>query len=307
MKVHRQILCGVCVLLAIPGCRKPDAGDVLARVGDREIRIEEFSRLVEARQRTSPVPVDAKLLLEELVVRETCVQAARKAGFENDREVQEQIRDILVAKVRERVLAPQLEAATVSDAEVQRAYAARRAEFTTPERAHLAVLYLQAPPGDAAPVRQRLENAQSQIRQASYRADRNFGALAVDYSEDQETRYRGGDLGWVERHRHPQRIEPVVIEAGFALPQPGAISDVIRGERGFYLVKLVERQPPSVAPLEKVEPAIRAGLLRDKRAQIEAGFAAKIREAVPVEVHPERLPASAAATAPAPNLPPKLP
>jgi parvulin-like peptidyl-prolyl isomerase len=301
---------GACVLLAviaISGCKKPVAENVLARVGDREIRIDEFSSLVETRQRTSPVPVDAARLLDELVARETLVQAARKAGFEDDREVREQIRDILAAKVKERVLAPQLEAATVSDAEVQKAYEARRAEFTTPERAHLAVLFLQAPAGDAAAVRQRLENAQSQIRQVSLKGEQSFGALAVEYSEDQETRYRGGDLGWVERGRHPQRIEPAVIETGFALTEPGTISDVIRGERGFYLVKLVERQGPSVAPLEKVEPAIRAGLLREKREQIEAKFVAKIRETVPVEVHPERLPASVPASAPAASLPPKLP
>ncbi len=301
---------GVCALLAlvsISGCNKPAIDNVIARVGDREIRADEFARLVEERQRNNLVPVDAPRLLEEIVARETFVQAARKAGFEKDQDVQEQIRDILVAKVKEHVLTPQLEAATVSDEEVEKAYAARRAEFTTPERAHLAVLFLQAAAGDAAAVRQRLQDVKRQIRQGSLNGTRTFGALAVQNSEDQETRYRGGDLGWVERGRHPQRIEPAVIEAGFALAEAGAVSDVIRGEHGFYLVKLVERQGQSVSPLDRVAPAIRAGLLREKREQIETNFVAKIRESVPVKVHPERLAPSVAASAPATILPPKLP
>ncbi len=290
--------------LLLSGCKKPMPNDVLARVGDREIRVEEFAAEMRTRQDASPVPVDPQGLLDELVEREVFVQAARKAGFQNDREVQDLIRDVLVAKLKERTLTPQLEAATVSEAEVKAAYEASRAEFTTPERVHLAVLFLQAPADSdqAASVRQRLETAQSRVRQASFAGAESFGALAVDFSEDQETRYRGGDLGWVERGRYPQRMERAVIDAGFALKEPGAFSDVIRGERGFYLVKLIERRAPSVAPLAGVEPAMRARLLREKREKIEAKFLTKLHSAVPVEVHPKRIPANSA-----PGLPPQLP
>ena len=44
----------------------------------------------------------------------------------------------------------------------------------------------------------------------SSRTLKGFGALAVNFSEDQETRYQGGDLGWIERGRFPQRFEKAV-------------------------------------------------------------------------------------------------
>lgn len=290
--------------LLLAGCKKPAPEDVLARVGSREIRVEEFAAHLRARQGNSPVPLDSKQLLNELVDREIFVQQARKAGLESDREVQEQIRDILIAKLKERTLTPELAAATVSDAEISKSYESRRAEFTRPERAHLAVLFLPSPAegSQAAAARQRLETAQGRVRQVSLGGVANFGPLAVDFSDDQETRYRGGDLGWVEKGRSPQRIEPAVIDAGFALKEPGALSEVIRGARGFYLVKLIAREGPAVAPLASVEPAIRAQLLREKREAIEAQSLKKLREAVAVEVHPERLPTGAT-----PALPPKLP
>lgn len=293
----------------ISGCKKPLPNDVLARVGDREIRIEEFRETLRARQEGSPVPADPKAVLDLLIDHEILVQSARKAGLEKDREIQEQIRDVLVAKLKERKLTPQFEAAAISDVEVNAAYESSRTQFTTPERVHLAALFLQAPADgdDAAAVRQRLETAQSRVKELSLSGTDNFGGLAVEFSEDQETRYRGGDLGWIERDRPPARIDPAVIDAGFALPEPGACSGVIRGERGFYLVKLIERQAPSVAPLASVEPAIRARLLREKREKIEAEFLAALRQAVPVKVHPERLPAKAASASPAADLPPRLP
>ncbi len=287
----------------LSGCKKPVPHDVIARVGDREIRVEEFAAELRERQGASPVKLDPRRLLDESVEREIFVQTARHSGLESDREIRELIRDILVAKLKERVLTPQLEAATVSDAEVAAAYEKSRVEFTTPERVHLAVLFQEAPAGADAVGRQRLGAAQSRAQPVSNSRVESFGALAVEFSQDQETRYRGGDIGWVERGRHPQRIDDAVIEVGFALPAAGAMSDVIWGKNGVYLVKLIERRAPAAAPLASVEPAIRARLLREKREKIESAYLEKVRAAVPVELHPELLPASAAST----DLPPKLP
>jgi peptidyl-prolyl cis-trans isomerase C len=300
-------LVGLLAAGAFSGCQKALPPDVLARIGQHDIRLEEFSRELDLRQRGSPAPVDPRALLEELVQRESLAQEARKSGLEKDREVQAQVRDILIAKLKERSLSPLLEQAGVSDAEVSQRYEDSRAEYVIPEKVHLAVLFLPASAGAPDVLRQRLEDATARVRQVSLSGERSFGALAVNYSEDQATRYRGGDLGWVERKRYPSRIDPAVIEAGFALKQPGDISEIVQTARGLYLVKLVDRQAASASPLETVAPAIRAALLREKRGQIEQQFASRIRAGVPAEIHPERLPSPASAPTSFSTLPPKLP
>ena len=44
-----------------------------------------------------------------------------------------------------------------------------------------------------------------------------FGGVAVNYSEDQDSRYRGGDIGWLQAGTIDGRWDRKVSEAVFAL------------------------------------------------------------------------------------------
>ena len=279
------------VLLALCGCHQESGTDVLARVGDKEIRLDEFSRQLKIQQDGSPVPVDRQVLLEEMISREVLIQSAQKAGLANDPAVLDAMYNALMTVLKEKKLNPQLEVAKVSEADVQAAYEKQGDKYRVPEKAHLAVLFIATGAGGlGAPLPEaklRIEKALNMAKGSG--PNQGFGPLAVDFSDDQETRYRGGDLGWVERGRYPRRIEPAAIEAGFALTQPGQISEVITGKTGLYLVKLLEKQTASAVPLEKVAPEIQQRLLREKRDQIESDFQRHLREGLRLEVHPERL------------------
>lgn len=302
-------------LLASAGCSRRDAGQVLAVVGDKEITAEEFARHLEAARARSPAPVKAEELLRELVEREVLAQSAVKAGLMDDPEVREQMRDVLIATLKERRLAPQLEAVTVSEEEVAAAYEREKPSLTRPDQARLAILYASSAPGEKQggedEVRLRLEAAAQLARQQDLRSEKGeikgFGALSVQHSEDQESRYRGGEIGWVERGRFPGRLDAAVIEAGFALETPGQISDVIATPKGCYVVKLLERRAASALPLEQAAPALRSRLLTEKQDQIQAAFQDQLRGGLRVEMHPERLAAIASATPAKPSSPPSLP
>ena len=303
-------LAAICmtVIMALSGCsKKPVADDLLVRVGDREVRVPEFVRLHQARQGQSPVSLDPKTFLDDLVAREILVQSARKQGLEQDPEVQELIRDVLAAKLKERTLDATLEAVTASDEEVHAAYEMSKAEYAIPERVRLAFLSLRAPADRKEAAQARMAVALSRARESTNPQEKGFGALAVEFSDDQETRYRGGEIGWVERERYPSRIEPKVIDAGFALKQSGDLSEVIEGSQGVYLVKRLDFQPASTAPLEKVDAAVRAKVARKKREQVEAQFLAELRKSIPLEVYPDRVPKTAGAKAPDSSFPPRLP
>jgi peptidyl-prolyl cis-trans isomerase C len=286
------------------------SADVLARVGTRELKASEFDGILTARQATSPVPLDPATVLEEWTQRETIAQGARRAGLEDDPEVKEILTSAMIAKFKERQLSAALDAASVADAEVQEAYEQQKGQFTAPEKARIAVLFMAAPKQDgpaAGEARGKIAAALALAKAESSPNAHGFGALAINNSEDQESRYRGGEIGWVDRKQYPARIDFAAIEAAFALQSPGQISDVVQGERGFYAVMLLEKRAATPVPFAEVAPIIRGKLLAKKREQVEATFLAKLRAEVPVEMHPERLPARPASKPAVPSLPSTLP
>ena len=80
--------------------------------------------------------------------------------------------------------------------------------------------------------------------------------MAQNHSEDQASRYRGGDIGWLTVGDTNAPWDPAMLAAVSKLAQPGDLAPVVSTPEAFYLVKLVERQPASVRPLEAVKDGI---------------------------------------------------
>jgi peptidyl-prolyl cis-trans isomerase C len=292
------------LVAALACCSRPESEDVLARVGDAKITAPEFNRLLQARQALSPVPVKAEALLNEWVEREVLVQNALQEGLQDDSEVHELIRDVLIAKYRERHLDSKIEqSAVISEEELRQAYEEEKPKLITPERVRLALLHLTVPDGEAEQTQQRMRVALAHVGQSG---DLTFGKLAVDFSDDQESRYRGGEIGWVERERFPPRLDPAIIKAGFVLSQPGEVSDVFHVKSGVCAVRLVERETASPITLEKAGPILRQKLALQKQEKIQNEFQAKLREGLRIDINTERLKGLLAATQVEPP-PPSIP
>jgi parvulin-like peptidyl-prolyl isomerase len=69
-------------------------------------------------------------------------------------------------------------------------------------------------------------------------AGADFSTLAKQYSEDTSTRDQGGELGWFGRGQMVKEFE----DAAFAL-QPGQVSDPVKTQFGYHLIKVEERDP----------------------------------------------------------------
>jgi peptidyl-prolyl cis-trans isomerase D len=119
---------------------------------------------------------------------------------------------------------------------------------------------------------------------------RNFGEIAKRVSEDAATRYVGGELGWIYAGQaESYRWGPELVRAAFALPAPGALSEVLRHERGWYLLKLVEREEAKPAPLEKLAAGIRSRIQKERREAVRASFYAQLLAGTTVSVDPAKL------------------
>jgi len=301
-------------VLFVGSCSQKVDSSLLARVGTRELRVEQFQEQWLRRGGAQPETMDKAALLDEMIEQEALYVRALQAGLDKDPELQRAWRNLLVSKFKERELAPLLARAEVTQAELNTAYEKELGKLTRPAAVRLAVLYL---PIDAAMkpdkvglLQQRMAEARQKAVASSSADVPGFGALAISYSEDQATRYHGGVVGWVEQDHGHSWLSPAATAAGFALKNPGEITEVITDSRGIYLLKLMERREAVVQPLARVEPILRSRLLAEKRRQIERAFVLESRAAVPVETHPEllaRIPAPHAASVAENQKPPAFP
>lgn len=91
------------------------------------------------------------------------------------------------------------------------------------------------------------------------RTGADFAALARDNSADTFSAENGGDLEWIERGE----MDPAFEEAVYALQDTGDVSDVVKTEFGFHIIKLTDFKAEQVPELADVEEEIITTLKRD--------------------------------------------
>jgi hypothetical protein len=286
--VSAVVLCGI----GLGSCGRREQApedDVLAIVGEHRIRMADLEQELERRRAANRPVESAEALLADMVRYEALAQRARQLGIDRDPELQRSVDNLLIGMLRERELTPQIEAIEVTDDEVTAAYRQDPGSFAIPGRLHLAVIKVDCPPTSSeakrVACRARIEKALRLARDP----EAGFAAAAAECSDDQASRYRGGDIGWVDPAMGHARIPSDVIAAGAAMPSDGAISGVIEAGDGFFLVKRIAAREPATAPLETVAPRLRAQLLRDKRSAAQRRFEQQVETTVGVTTYPERL------------------
>jgi peptidyl-prolyl cis-trans isomerase D len=146
--------------------------------------------------------------------------------------------------------------ATVTDAQVQAEYNRRSPEYTTQEEIRASHILLRTEGKKEEEVRATAEDVLKQAR-----AGADFAGLAKKYSDDDANRDQGGDLDFFTRGR----MVPEFEEIAFKLT-PGQISDLVKTQYGFHIIKLVDKKPGSVKLLSEVRPQIMEQLRADAAA-----------------------------------------
>jgi peptidyl-prolyl cis-trans isomerase D len=118
------------------------------------------------------------------------------------------------------------------------------------------ILVKVAAGGDEAAARARIEALAARLKKGE-----PFAAVAQQGSDDQNTKGRGGDLGFISEGL----VEKPFAEAAMALA-PGQVSAPVRTGSGFHLIQVDEVVEARRIPLEAARPQIAAELLIEDRA-----------------------------------------
>jgi peptidyl-prolyl cis-trans isomerase D len=158
---------------------------------------------------------------------------------------------------------------TLTDDELKAVYQQEIQQYEVPNRVHAEhILFTTVGKTDAevTEIKKKAEDVLAQAKKGS-----NFEELAKKYSEDPGSKDKGGDLGWILQGQTVPEFE----KAAFSLNK-GQISDLIKTQYGFHIIKVLDKETAHTKPFDEVKDLIRTPLLLQKVDQLAAATADKI-------------------------------
>jgi peptidyl-prolyl cis-trans isomerase D len=147
----------------------------------------------------------------------------------------------------------------VTPQDVQRYYEDNRQTFSTPEKVQASHILIKTEGKDDAAVKKQAEEVLAKVK-----AGGDFAELAKKFSQDEGSAPKGGDLGFFERDAMVKEFADIA----FSL-KPGEVSDLVKSQFGYHIIKGGEKQPASTRSLEESRVQIE-DTVKWERAQKEA-------------------------------------
>jgi len=158
----------------------------------------------------------------------------------------------------------------VPEADIEKAYNSSIEQYTTPEQVRASHILLKTEGKTDADVKAK---AEALLKQAKAGAD--FAELAKKNSDDESNAKNGGDLDYFGRGR----MVPEFDQAVFAM-QPGQISDLVKTQYGYHIIKLVDKKNAATRPLAEVRQQLSDQLGYERAQSQAADLASKLEKQV---------------------------
>jgi peptidyl-prolyl cis-trans isomerase D len=220
----------------------------------------------EFKYRNEKVKLDyAFIKPDDLEAKITPDEAEIKAAYEKNKS-RYQVPEKRVARYGLIDLTQLRQTAQISDDELKAQYQQNIQQYQVANRAHVEHVLLMTVGKTDAEVEEIRQKAEDVLKQAKKGA--KFEDLAKKYSEDPGTKDKGGDLGWITQGQTVPEFE----KTAFGLDK-GKISDLVKTQYGFHIIKVLDKETAHTKPFEEVKDSIQVPLLlakADKLASDEA-------------------------------------
>jgi len=225
----------------------------IASIGDfadvaTDFEIDELYNLEKETLSVSYIAVDPASFVDAVVINDDELAAwyeANGAAYQTEQEVQLSYLPFLYRDISEKI--------TVEDEQISGYYSDNLTEYQIPEQRHARHILLRAAPEDSEETHQsQLARAEEVLEKA--RGGEDFAGLAQQYSEG-PTAVTGGDLGFFTRDRMVKQFADAVFSM-----EPGQISEIVKTDFGYHIIKLEEIQLGGVKSLDEARAEIIAEL-----------------------------------------------
>jgi peptidyl-prolyl cis-trans isomerase C len=260
--------------------------NLVARVGELEIFVKDIEGAL-AKRRSD----DKATVLDEIIGRLAVVARGNAEGVHEEYSVQWKLENVMIGEMKERELEPLLANLDVSDEQVRAEYESNHERYESGKKIRLAFMIQDYSEHWSEPKREAMMARMKGFRKRALsepQVGKGFGALAVEATDFPPARYKGGDVGWFTEGV-PSRWPQAVVDVGFGLTEPGAVSEILEAHGRLFVVKLMEVREGGVTPFEQVKDSLRHSL------RIQAGKDASVawwqaaRDGVKVEIFEDAL------------------
>lgn len=265
--------------LLLGGCKEDKAStapqvkeqDVIANVSGKPVTGSAFDAYIKHKRIPKEDGQQVKRELDRYLAREGLAAIIEQQGvLDAERiavEVNEFRKQMLISRYFEAFLNDR-----VTDEAIRNYYTSNPERFQS-RKAHVAHVLIRTNPKMSDQERNALLTKAQEVYSRAM-AKEDFEQLAQDYSQDNLSGKKGGDLGWLQEGAIDPAFSKVVFEM-----KTDEISQPIATPFGFHVVKILEQAQIVKQPYEKVKGDIRFQLRQQaKEAEME-----RLRAAVKIE------------------------
>src|SRR3982075_4225376 len=254
--------CLALVLLAGLPVRAQDANPVLAKVNGAEIRQSDVT-LAEEELGPSLAQMDPATkkdnVLSFLIDMKIVAKAAEDKKVENNEDFKKRLAFTRNRLLMDSLLANEGKTATTDDA-MKKVYEEASKQITGEQEVHARHILVET-------------EDEAKAVAAELKKGADFAELAKKKSKDPGAS-DGGDLGFFTK----DQMVPEFSAVAFTL-EPGKISDPVKSQFGWHIIKVEEKRNRQAPAFDQVKPQIETYVTR----KAQADYVAKLREAAKVE------------------------
>jgi peptidyl-prolyl cis-trans isomerase C len=254
--------CLALVLLSALPVRAQDANPVLAKVNGAEIRQSDLA-LAEEELGPSLAQMDPATkkdnVLSFLIDMKIVAKAAEDKKIENNEDFKKRLAFTRNRLLMDSLLAVEGKAATTDDA-MKKVYEDASKQITGEQEVHARHILVET-------------EDEAKAIEAELKKGADFAELAKKKSKDPGAS-DGGDLGFFTK----DQMVPEFSAVAFTL-EPGKISDPVKSQFGWHIIKVEEKRNRQAPAFDQVKPQIETYVTR----KAQADYVAKLREAAKVE------------------------
>ena len=237
-------------------------------------------------------------LLNAILINKTLAAQAVREGLDKDPEVQQQIASEtthILARRRLREIDEQagreFDAKGDLTAAARERYLVETQKYRYPEEVSVSHILFETSKHSDDEAHKLALDARARVL-----AGADFNALAAQVSEDPSVRSNEGKLGYFPAKG---KMDPAFSDAAFALAKVGDVSEPVKTQFGWHVIRLDGRKPGGTRSFEDAKPEILAAMRQQYVQDQQAAVLAAIRNDPQLKVNQPALDALSASPSPA--------
>ncbi len=245
-------------------------GEVLAEILEQRLTSEDVQILLETdpqikeliKQKPELKDQIKKLVIDRWLNITLLYLYGKEKGLDKEPAFRKKLTEVEKFMLAEEVLQRELSGLKPSEEELKKFYERNKEFYTQPEKIKVKHILIGVPEEADKTTREKAFTKAKKIRMEILRGAK-FEEMAQKYSDDLNSKGKGGDLGIIQRGQTIPEFENKV----FALKE-GQISEPISSPYGYHIVKVEKKIPAKLKTYEEVKKQVEEDYLKEKEREV---------------------------------------